>query len=104
MNFKPKCKTFVVKIASRCNLNCTYCYMYNMGDESYKSQPKTMSEGTVIQMIRRAKEHCDVNELKKFTFVLHGGEPLLAGIDFFIHLVKNTNEIFKTNVSVFSKN
>ena len=37
----------VVKVASRCNLNCTYCYVYNMGDNSYKLQPKFMSIETI---------------------------------------------------------
>jgi MoaA/NifB/PqqE/SkfB family radical SAM enzyme len=27
-----KIEAIVLKIASRCNLNCSYCYMYNAGD------------------------------------------------------------------------
>ena len=41
----------VVKVASRCNLNCTYCYVYNMGDNSYKLQPKFMSIETIKKII-----------------------------------------------------
>jgi uncharacterized protein len=78
-----KCRTLVVKVASRCNLNCTYCYMYNMGDETYKSQPKTMSREVVDHILYRAVEHCEKLNLTDFTFVLHGGEPLLAEMDFF---------------------
>ena len=26
----------VVKLASRCNLNCSYCYEYNKGDDTGK--------------------------------------------------------------------
>lgn len=56
----------VVKVASRCNLNCTYCYFYNMGDDSYKLQPKFMTEKTIEAMFIRIKTHCCENELKVF--------------------------------------
>ena len=56
----------VVKVASRCNLNCTYCYVYNMGDESYKKQPKFMSEEVIKNLFLRIKAHCDKHKLKGF--------------------------------------
>ena len=37
------CKTFVVKVVSRCNLNCSYCYMYNLQDRTWRNQPGIMS-------------------------------------------------------------
>jgi uncharacterized protein len=73
----------VVKVASRCNLNCTYCYMYNMGDDSYKSQPKFMTQTIVEAMLLRVKNHCIDNDLKEFLIIFHGGEPLLIGLDFY---------------------
>ena len=48
---------FVIKISSRCNLNCSYCYEYNMGDDSWKSMPKTMSIETMSKVMDRIKEH-----------------------------------------------
>lgn len=73
----------VVKVASRCNINCTYCYMFNLGDESYRFLPKVMTDDTVDQLIRKAIGHCRTCELGEFEFILHGGEPLLAGKVFF---------------------
>ena len=35
--------TLIVKFASPCNLNCTYCYEYNTGDDSWKKKPKFIS-------------------------------------------------------------
>ncbi|NAW51606.1 radical SAM protein [Elizabethkingia argentiflava] len=92
MKNNPTCRNLVVKIASRCNLNCKYCYMYNMGDESYKLQPKLMSDMVMIQMFNKVKEHCIENNIQGFTFILHGGEPLLSGKKFvekFVHCAKN---------------
>ena len=74
----PQCNTIVIKIASRCNLNCSYCYMYNLGDTTYKSQPKLMSNDIIDSLINRVKEHCQEHGIKNFHFVIHGGEPLLA--------------------------
>jgi len=90
----PICRTFVIKIASRCNLNCTYCYMYNMGDSTYKLQPKFMSEKTYIAMFKRAKEHCIEHHINNFSFVIHGGEPLLTGKKYFEKFVETGREIF----------
>ncbi len=82
-----KCNTIVVKIASRCNLNCTYCYMYNSGDNTWEKQPKVMSAETVQSLANRVKEHCKKHTIKNFNIVIHGGEPLLAGLNFFRNFV-----------------
>lgn len=74
---------FVCKVASRCNLDCTYCYEYNMGDDSWRQQPHFMSADTVRALGQRVREHADAHGMKYVTFSFHGGEPLLAGADFF---------------------
>ncbi|MFD3458322.1 FxsB family cyclophane-forming radical SAM/SPASM peptide maturase [Nocardia fluminea] len=70
---------FVVKIASRCNLDCDYCYMYHAADQSWRSQPKLMSLETVSALGRRIAEHAVTHSLTRVGVSLHGGEPLLAG-------------------------
>jgi len=67
----------VVKIASRCNLNCTYCYEYNMGDDTWKKASKFMSFDTAQKLSKRVNEHIKEFDLTEFSFGLHGGEPLL---------------------------
>ncbi len=71
--------SFVIKIASRCNLNCSYCYEYNMGDSSWKKMPKYMNEGLFSKTLIRIKEHCEAREFDNISISLHGGEPLLVG-------------------------
>ena len=73
----------VIKVASRCNLNCSYCFMYNLGDETYKLQPKFMEEDTVDTILLKTKNYITKYNKKRFTFLFHGGEPLLMKPSFF---------------------
>lgn len=77
--YNIRCTEAVVKIASRCNINCTYCYMYNQGDETYKNQPKIMEKLTYINLFKKVKIHYLKESIPSFHFIIHGGEPLLAG-------------------------
>ena len=70
---------FVVKIHGRCNLACTYCYMYELADQSWRSKPRVMDPLIVAAVTRRMAEHVERNDLPWIDVVFHGGEPLLAG-------------------------
>lgn len=70
---------YVIKVASRCNLNCSYCYEYNMGDSSWKKMPKYMEEEVFSKTLHRIKSHCDAHQFDNISISLHGGEPLLIG-------------------------
>lgn len=71
--------SFVLKIHSRCDLACDYCYMYRSHDQSWRTQPRTMTEETVDRAGTRIAEHLTAHGLREAGVVLHGGEPLLAG-------------------------
>ena len=71
--------TFLVKIASRCNLDCNYCYIYRSPDDSWKQRPRLMSLETILQIANRIQAHVDAHKLQSVSVVFHGGEPLLAG-------------------------
>jgi uncharacterized protein len=71
--------TFLLKTASRCNINCSYCYVYNQADDGWKMQPKLMSEETAALVVRRIRDHLDAHGKTDCSIVLHGGEPLLGG-------------------------
>jgi len=70
---------FVVKVASRCNLDCDYCYEYNTGDSTWKLMPKYFSTNTAEKLITRIKEHNNIHDLGEVIISFHGGEPLLLG-------------------------
>jgi uncharacterized protein len=72
-------RQFIVKVHSRCNLSCTYCYVYHHADQSWRSRPKVMSADTVAAVAERIGRHARRHDLPEVMVVLHGGEPLLAG-------------------------
>jgi uncharacterized protein len=72
-------REFVLKVHSRCNLACPYCYVYSMADQTWRGRPAMMSADTVAAAGRRIAEHALTHSLDSVHIVLHGGEPLLAG-------------------------
>jgi uncharacterized protein len=70
--------TVLVKVASRCNINCTYCYVYNMGDGGWRDMPALMSLATV-DALSKALGQLANDQARPFATVLHGGEPLMLG-------------------------
>jgi uncharacterized protein len=81
-------RQFLFKVHSRCNLACDYCYVYEMADQSWRSRPITMKPEVVSQAALRIAEHVRQHELDEVRVILHGGEPLMAGRDFFTRTVK----------------
>jgi uncharacterized protein len=70
---------FVLKVASRCDLACDHCYVYEGPDQSWRGRPLTMPDEVISQTARRIAEHAASHHLNSVQVVLHGGEPLLAG-------------------------
>jgi len=81
--------SFLVKVASRCNLNCTYCYMYQHADQSWKKKPLTLSEKHQELLGKRLKEYVKQKNLNLILVIYHGGEPLIFGVDKLINLSRN---------------
>jgi uncharacterized protein len=69
----------VVKIAERCNLNCSYCYIYNHEDQSWRDRPKLMSDAVFEQLLVRMREYSDRHAPHRMSLIFHGGEPTLVG-------------------------
>lgn len=86
--------TFVLKISSRCNLNCSYCYVYNRGDNTWKSRSRTMSLSTLSATCDRIREHAIEKQKKSVVIILHGGEPLLVGTKLFKEYLETITQKF----------
>ncbi|NUS43479.1 MAG: FxsB family radical SAM/SPASM domain protein [Mycobacteriaceae bacterium] len=70
---------FIVKIHSRCNLACDYCYMYESIDQSWRDQPTVMTEQVFAEACDGIADHVARHAIPAVSLVFHGGEPLLAG-------------------------
>ena len=79
MKRPPAFATMVKPVGSACNLDCAYCY-YRDKAEIYSSRQAVMSTDVLESYIR---QYLETVNLPVVTFCWHGGEPLLAGIDFY---------------------
>ncbi|MGR6919745.1 FxsB family cyclophane-forming radical SAM/SPASM peptide maturase [[Actinomadura] parvosata] len=85
-------RQFLLKVHSRCNLACDYCYVYTLSDQSWRSQPMLMSSAVVGATARRIAEHAQDHGLHSARLILHGGEPLLAGPEYLTDLVRRVRD------------
>jgi uncharacterized protein len=78
----------VVKIVQRCNLNCSYCYMYQHVDKSYKTKPLFLSPAMMEVLAQRLESYCKARPGHKIDIILHGGEPMLYDVKEFYLLME----------------
>src|SRR5689334_5258923 len=50
-------REFIVKVHSRCDLSCDYCYMYEMADQSWRDRPRRMSDEIAAWTATRIGDH-----------------------------------------------
>jgi uncharacterized protein len=87
-------RQFILKVHARCNLACDHCYVYEHADQSWRDRPIVMSDETMRQTAARIGEHCRVHSLGDIQVVLHGGEPLLAGL----HRIRRLARLLRASV------
>lgn len=93
-------REFILKIHSRCDLSCDYCYMYELADRSWRGRPARMADATVDATAARIAEHARAHGLTSIDLVLHGGEPLLAGPALIRHAVTAVRDAAGSGVAV----
>jgi uncharacterized protein len=71
---------FAKPAGPRCNLACSYCY-YLDKKRLYGEKDNSLMEDDILE--RYIMQHIEATPDPVIRFSWHGGEPLLAGIDFF---------------------
>lgn len=71
----------VLKIQETCNINCSYCYMYNVGNELYKTLPQHAGVEVFASVADLICKEFERRNPKAARLILHGGEPLLFPMD-----------------------
>jgi uncharacterized protein len=90
----------VLKISERCNINCKYCYMFNLDYSDTEKHPAIVSLDTVAAVNRWALKAVEQLAVRNVTFILHGGEPLLMKKDKFEKICRTLRSGFAPEVSV----
>jgi uncharacterized protein len=93
-------RQFILKVHSRCNLSCTYCYVYEMADQGWRGLPQRMSQPVAAKTVERIAEHAQRHDLPSVDVILHGGEPLLAGAQWLSDVVGSLRARVPAQVNV----
>ena len=85
---KIKHLEIIMKASERCNINCTYCYVFNLGNDlAIKSKP--IISHNIIKNLRGFLERATQEyEIQTVQVDFHGGEPLMMGKEKFEHACK----------------
>ncbi len=80
MSAKTPFSLIVKPVGSRCNLRCRYCYYIDKARFSSHEEQTVMTDELLEKMIVQTIEG---NPGPVVSFTWHGGEPTLAGLDFY---------------------
>lgn len=73
-------QVFVKPIGARCNLSCSYCYYLDKRHLNTGYSADYMNDGVLELYIH---QHIEASAGNSIFFSWHGGEPTLAGLDFY---------------------
>ncbi len=92
-------QVFVKPVGAACNLNCSYCYYLEKGnlypDMKNLRMPEDLLEKYILQ-------HIQASSAQTIFFSWHGGEPTLAGLDYFHRIAELQKKHLPSNRSVLN--
>ena len=94
-----KLDKILLKVGSRCNINCSYCYVYNLGDDGWVSMPNIMGTNTISAIVKSLRDFSKIQS-SPFSIILHGGEPLLIGAEKLKILLKSLRSFLSEDYSI----
>jgi uncharacterized protein len=93
MTMENRLDTVIIKVASACNLNCTYCYVYNHEDQGWRSRPKFVDDAVFDRTLTAIEKYCMLRDGHRINLLFHGGEPTLIGTARFDRLATRAREV-----------
>ena len=76
--------------SSLCNLQCRYCFYEDVSDNRAVKSHGVMTLDTTTKLIERVLTSVDGGQIN---FAFQGGEPTVAGLDYFKVFVNKVNEL-----------
>ena len=92
----PPLSLLIKPASSSCNLRCKYCFYHSIADSRNIKSYGVMTHDLLELLVRKSLEEAD----GFCTFAFQGGEPSLAGLDFYRSLIKYVNQFNKKAVKV----
>lgn len=94
----PPLSLLIKPASSGCNLKCTYCFYHSLSDnrnvKSYGIMRDEVLESMVKRVLNEANGHC--------SFAFQGGEPTLAGLEFFEKLMELQRKHNYKNLKIYN--
>ncbi|MGH6849695.1 MAG: radical SAM protein [Methylocella sp.] len=91
----------VFKIVERCNINCTYCYYFNMGDSSAFQHPPVVSIDSAERIANWLAVGCRELQTKELLITFHGGEPMMLKPEKFDAICRSFTDRLGRMVNVY---
>lgn len=100
-SINPRIKLLGIEIINVCNYQCKHCYFYNKKFREQNKAKRVLSIADVENLVKFLRKY-DLQYIN-----IQGGEPLLAGLDYFIKLFECLSKyryikkyVIHTNLSV----
>jgi uncharacterized protein len=92
----PPINILIKPASSACNLHCKYCFYLDEAEKRSQSGYGMMSEATLETIVRKALEYGET----QVGFAFQGGEPTLAGLDYYRKLLELQQKYNEKRVTI----
>ena len=86
----PPISLMIKPASSLCNLSCEYCFYRDVSEHREHLGFGIMEKDTAEILIKKALEYASGESV---AFAFQGGEPTLAGFDYFEYFVRTVSEL-----------
>lgn len=93
-----KLAVMIKPVSSLCDMRCSYCFYADVAASRHKASHGLMSRETAYAVIRHCMEVLIPGD--QITFAFQGGEPTLAGLDFYAFFVEAVQQTAAPGVVV----
>lgn len=93
----PPLSVLIKPASSSCNMRCKYCFYADVAKHRALKNAGVMQEETQENLIKKAFAYAD----GYITFAFQGGEPTLAGLDYFRRHIELCKKYAKSGVEVY---
>lgn len=92
----PSMSLLIKPASSLCNLRCKYCFYHSIAENRMTESYGIMDDETLELLVKKTLNFSD----HSCSFAFQGGEPTLAGLDFFRKLIKLEKKYNRKNIAI----